>query len=191
MSVNAAGDICAGTNSGLLKYTQDGEIIEFAAFQKPIVAMQSISSKNNEAQYVVAACDDSIGLWEPLLNQFNIIDLKLSQEDKILDVKVAGECCIVNCGAKVILYNVISKSIEKQFETENASVSASPDGCTCIRSGNKLNIYDQTQKAVVKEMEIPADCVHAWASKDLLITFFETKFVVYFKFELQGEVDIG
>lgn len=40
-------------------------------------------------------------------------------------------------------------------------------------------------------MEVAANCVHAWASKDLLITFFETRFVVYFKFEQQGEVDIG
>ena len=191
VSVNAAGDVCAGTNSGLLKYTQDDEIIEFAAFQKPIVAMQSISSANNEVQYVVAACDDSIGLWEPLLNQFNIIDLKLMKEDKILDVKVAGECCVVNCGTKVILYNVVSKAVEKQFDTHTAVISTSPDGCACIRSGNKLMVYDQTQKTMVKEMDIAADCVYAWASKDLLITFFETKFVVYFKFEQQGEVDIG
>lgn len=142
VSVNAAGDVCAGTNSGILKYTQDGEIIEFAAFQKPIVAMQSISSANNEVQYVVAACDDSIGLWEPLLNQFNIIDLKLLQEDKILDVRVAGECCVVNCVTKVILYNVISKSVEKQFDAQGATISTSPDGCACIHNGNKLIVYD-------------------------------------------------
>ena len=44
-------------------------------------------------------------------------------------------------------------------------------------------MYDQTQKSVVKEMEIAQECAYAWASKDLLITFFETKFIVYFKFE--------
>ena len=87
--------------------------------------MQSFASTNNEVQYVVAACDDAIGLWEPLLNQFNIIDLKLADDEHILDAKVAGECCVVNCGSKVILYNIVSKTIEQSFDTSDAKISTS------------------------------------------------------------------
>ena len=40
-------------------------------------------------------------------------------------------------------------------------------------------------------MNVGAECVHAWASQDLLLIFSTAKFSVYFKYELQGEVDIG